>query len=100
MSDSSTKVEIGQSSFDLAAIGDWVAGNIWLFLLFAFVGFIFFIFQKGGFAEKLLDYRLRSRELDAKQVDDLRAVADIFRRKYDRADPLLPFDDSNDDQVK
>ena len=95
-----TKVELGDSSFDLAAIGDWVGNNLPIFLVLAFVAFMFFIFQKGGFAEKFLEYRIRGRELDAKQLDDSRAIADILRRKYDRPDPLLPFDDGPSDQMK
>jgi hypothetical protein len=100
MPDSPTKVSIGDSSFDIAAIGDWVAANVWLFLLVAFVMFVFFIFQKGGFAERFLDYRIRKTELEAKQLDDARVIADIFMRKHDREDPLLPFDDGLDDRLK
>lgn len=83
---------IGDSHFDVAAIGNWLASNIYLFLLVASVAFIFFIFQKGGFAEKFLESRTRARELDAKMLDDARVLADILLRKYDRDDPMLPFD--------
>ena len=93
MSGAPTKIEVGDASFDVAAVGDWVGQNVWLFLLVAFVAFIFFIFQRGGFAEKYLEYRIKIRELDAKQVDDTRILADILRRNYDREDPYLPFDE-------
>lgn len=101
MSNSNTTVVIaGDSSLDIAAVGNWLEAHIWLFLLVAFIAFLFFIFQKGGFAEKLLDYRIRSRELEAKKLDDVRVIADIFRRKYDRPDPLLPFENGSDGKVK
>ena len=94
MADSPTRVEVGDTtSFDVAAVGDWISNHVWLFLLVAFVAFIFHLFRKGGFAEKLLEYRVKVKELDAKQLDDARELADIMRRKYDREDPLLPFDD-------
>ncbi len=93
MASDATNVEIGESRFDPTAIAGWIEGHIWVFLLIAFVLFVFFIFQKGGFAEKYLDYRLKKEELDAKQLSDAKVVADIFSRKYDRDDPLLPFDD-------
>jgi hypothetical protein len=93
---SRTKVVIGDSNFDLAGIGGWIEGHVWLFLLTALVAFIFFIFQKGGFAEKLLEYRLKVRELDARQIDAARALADRLKRQYDRDDPLLPFYDPGD----
>ena len=93
MSHSPTKVKIGGSAFDPAALGNWLEGHVWLFLLIASVLFVFFLFQKGGFAEKYLDYRRARDEQKAKQLDDLRAITDVFKRKYDRPDPLLPFDD-------
>jgi hypothetical protein len=88
----STSVEVGETSFDVAGIGAWISDNIWLFMLLVFIAFIFHIFSKGGFAEKLLEYRFKGRELDAKQLDDARRLADTFAKKYDRDDPLLPFD--------
>lgn len=93
MEESTTAVSVGDAHFDVAGVGNWVASHVWLFLLIAFVAFIFFLFQKGGFAEKFLAYRTRVRELDAKKLDDVKAITDILRRKYDRADPFLPFDD-------
>ena len=97
MSNSPTRVEVGETtSFDVAAVGDWISDHVWLFLLVAFVAFVAFVFhlfRRGGFAEKLLEYRVKVKELDAKQLDDARELADIMRRKYDREDPLLPFDD-------
>jgi hypothetical protein len=97
MNESATKIAIGDSGFDLAGIGQWVSNNVSLFLLFAFVGFIFWIFQRGGFAEKYLEYRTKGKELEAKQLDDVRVLTDIFRRTYDRDDPYLPFDDETMD---
>ncbi len=96
MAQSSTTVKVGDSSFDPTAIVGWIENHVWVFLLCAAIAFVFFIFQKGGFAEKYLAYRTRKDELDAKKLDDLRAVTDIFVRKYDRPDPLLPFDDMKD----
>lgn len=93
MGNGTTAVEIGDSKFDLAAIGDWIGANIWLCLLVAAIVFIFWIFRKGAFAEKLLDYRIKQRELDAKRIDDAKELANILTRKYDRDDPLLPFPD-------
>lgn len=93
MADSPTKVEIGDSSFDVAGVGQWVSDNIWLFLLVVGIAFVFYLFQPSGFAEKLLDHRRKIRELDAKHLDDTRAIADILQRRFDREDPLLPFDD-------
>jgi len=98
MQQGSTQVTVGDSHFDVAGVGNWISDHVWLFLLVAFVAFMFWIFQKGGFAEKYLEHRTRVRELDAKQLDDLKAVTDIFRRKYDRSDPLLPFDDGLNEQ--
>lgn len=95
MGQSSTQVQVGNNSFDIVEVGNWVTNNVWVFLLVAFVVFMFHVFQKGGFAEKLLDYRIRKKELDAKQVEDVRILIDISKRKYDREDPLLPFDDPN-----
>lgn len=91
----STNVKIGEAAFDIAGVGDWAANHISFLLLIAGVAFIFWLFQKGGFAEKFLDYRIRGRELDAKQLDDTRILVDIFREKYGRDDPLLPFDDES-----
>lgn len=93
MDDSPTKINVGEGSFDIAGVGQWISDNIWLFLLLVGIGFVFFLFQKGGFAEKLLEYRIKSKELDAKQLDDTRVIADILRRRFDREDPFLPFDD-------
>lgn len=93
MAESPTKVEIGNGSFDVAGIGQWISDNIWLFLLIVGIGFVFYLFQKGGFAEKLLEYRIKSKELDSKRLDDTRVIADILRRRFDREDPFLPFDD-------
>lgn len=89
----STKVEVGENSFDIAGVGGWINDNIWMVLLFVLIGFIFYIFQPGGFAEKMLEHRAKLKELDAKQLDDTRAIADILQRRFDREDPLLPFDD-------
>lgn len=83
-------------NFDLVAIGDWISNNIWLFLLVAAVAFVFHLFRPNGFAIKWLEAKTRQRELDAKQVDDVRAIANIFAMRFDRPDPLLPFDDVND----
>jgi hypothetical protein len=98
VNESSTAVVIGDAHFDMAGIGDWAADNLEIFLIFAFVAFTFWIFRKGAFAEKFLEYRLKSRELDAKQLDDSRAVADILRRHLGPDEPLLPFDDLGDEQ--
>lgn len=92
MAGKSTSVEVGETSFDIAGVGAWITDNIWLFMMLVFIGFIFHIFVRGGFAEKFLEYRIKGRELDAKQLDDIRRLADTFARKYDRDDPLLPFD--------
>lgn len=100
MNESDTRITVGDGGFDLAGVGNWVIEHLWLFLLIAFVAFVFWLFQKGGFAEKFLDYRVRTKELDAKQLDDIRIMADIFRRTYDRDDPLLPFDDGPTDREK
>lgn len=91
-------VKIGHSSIDVVAIGNWAEAHLWMFLLIAAIGFVFFIFQKGGFAEKYLDYRVRKAELDAKKLDDVRRLADILERKFGREDPFLPFDKGNADQ--
>ena len=93
MHDSTTAVEIGDSSFDVAAIGDWAISNFEYVLIAAFIVFMFWIFQKGGFAEKYLEYRVKSKELDAKQVDDMRELTDMFRQRHGVDEPLLPFDD-------
>lgn len=88
------------SGINIVALGDWIKANIWLFLLFAFIAFIFFLFQKDGFAIKWMELKVRERELDSKQLDDARVLADIFMRRYDRPDPLLPFDSDLSDQQK
>lgn len=93
MSDSSTVIEIENSKFDLAAIGNWAEDHVEIFLLFAFIAFIFFIFRKGAFAERFLEFRLKSKELDAKRLDDSRVVADILRKQLGPDAPLLPFDE-------
>ena len=98
MAEKSTIVEFGESRFDLAGVGHWAGENLEIFLVFSFIAFIFFIFRKGAFAEQFLQYRLRARELDAKQLDDSRAVADILRRHLGPDEPLLPFDDLGEDQ--
>lgn len=92
MAKAPTAVKIGDNSFDIAAVGDWIADNIWLFLLVAFVVFMFHIFQKGGFAEKYLEYSNRKRELETKQVDDVRKIIDILDKKFEGEEPWLPFD--------
>lgn len=79
--------------FDPVAVADWISNNVWIFLLIAFVAFIFHIFRPNGFAIEWIKASTRKRELDAKQLDDARFLANIFSRKYDRPDPLLPFDD-------
>ena len=94
MTEKSTTVHVGDSSFDIAGVGDWLVHNIGFFVLLAAVAFIFFLFQKGGFAEKLLDYRLRRKELETRQLDDAKVIADMLNRRYERDDPLLPFDDA------
>lgn len=93
-----TKVVIGDSNFDLAGVGGWINDHVYLFLLIAAVAFIFFIFQKGGFAEKLLEYRLKARALDSKRLDDARALADILTRKYEGDEPRLPFGETQSEQ--
>lgn len=93
--ESPTAVTVGESHFDVGGIGDWAAANIWVFLLIAAVLFVFFLFQKGGFAEKFLEYRIKRDELESKRLDDMRVITDIFAKKYDRPDPLLPFDDND-----
>lgn len=93
MESSPTRVDVGEGSFDLAGVGGWIEAHLWLFLLFAAIVFVFFIFQKGGFAEKYLEYRTRKEELDAKRLDDMRVIADMLSRRHDRDDPLLPYDD-------
>ncbi len=92
---SGTAVKVGDSAFDPGALGNWIEAHLWVFLLIAAVGFVFFIFQKGGFAEKFLDYRIKREELDAKQLENAKAITDAFRRKHDRPDPLLPFGDND-----
>ena len=92
MAHSPTTVHVGDSSVDVAAVGNWLANHVALFVLVAAILFVFFLFQKGGFAEKYLQYRIRRQELDAKQLDDARVIADIIARRYEREDPLLPFD--------
>jgi hypothetical protein len=92
MAGKSTSVEVGETSFDIAGVGDWVAANIWVFLLIAFVVFMFHVFQKGGFAEKYLEYRNRKRELEASQSTDLRKIIETLDRKFDSDEPWLPFD--------
>lgn len=98
MGKKSTMIEFEGGQFDLAGIGNWAESHIEIFLVIAFITFIFFIFRKGAFAEKLLEYRLKAKELDAKQLDDARVVADILRRHLGPDDPLLPFDDLDDTQ--
>lgn len=98
MGESSTRIEYAGGGFDLAAVGQWVQDHIWLALLCIFIAFIFHLFRPGGFAEKYLEYRTRKSELDSKHLDDVRKLTDMFKRKYDRDDPFLPFDDGLDDQ--
>lgn len=93
-----TAVEIGEAKFDIAGVGGWINDHIWLGLLIAAVVFIFWLFQKGGFAEKLLEYRIKARELDAKKLDDARRVADILSRKYEGDEPRLPFGEDSSDK--
>jgi hypothetical protein len=92
MAESSTQVKIGENSFDIAGVGDWVTANIWVFLLIAFVVFMFHIFQRGGFAEKYLEYRNKKRELEANQSSDLRKIIETLDRKFDGDEPWLPFE--------
>ena len=92
MTEPSTKVTIGDSAFDIAGVGNWVTANIWVFLLVAFVVFMFHVFQRGGFAEKYLEYRNRNRELEASQSNDLRKIIETLDRKFDGDEPWLPFE--------
>ena len=77
----------------IGELGNWISDNIFLFLLIAGIAFLFHLFRPHGFAEKFMEYRLKQRELDAKQLDDARAIANILRRKFEIDEPLLPFDD-------
>jgi len=83
---------VGDTSFDVAGVGDWISNHVWLFLLIAFVAFVFYIFQKGGFAEKFLEYRLKREQLAAQQASDVKAIAEAMSRRNEGDEPLLPFE--------
>lgn len=101
MSDSPSTVQADGFSFDVAGILSAIEGQLWLVLLLLFIGFIFWIFQKGGFAEKYLESQNRKRELDAKQVESLREIAHILSDKYKDAEPFLPLPGfSNDEEER
>ncbi|QLC25774.1 hypothetical protein HFP57_12610 [Parasphingopyxis algicola] len=92
MSSRNTAVEGGGFSFDVRAIGDWITDNIWLFLLIVLIAYIFFISRKDGLASKYLDYRAKTREIEASKVEGLRRLAQLFESSYGPDEPLLPFD--------
>lgn len=96
MSGSSTKVEAEGYSFDASGLLNLVGDNLWLVLLLLAIAFIFFIFRKGAFAEKLLESRNRKHELDARQVESLRHIADTLSKKYEGDQPFLPLPDFTD----
>jgi len=79
--------------FDLAGLLSALEAHLPMVLLLLFVGFMFWVFQKGGFAERFLDARQRKRELDARQLENLRHIADKLGRKYDGDEPFLPLPD-------
>ena len=89
----STVIESEVVTFDLAGILGVIEDKLWLVLVIAFIVFMFWIFQKGGFAEKLLDSRQRQRELEAKKLENLRHISDKLSRKYDGDEPFLPLPD-------
>lgn len=93
-------IKTGDGSIDVIALVNWANEHIWVFLLIAAVLFIFFLFQRGGFAEKYLEYRTKREELDANKARDMRVIVEMFRRRHDREDPLLPleFGDGPDDR--
>jgi hypothetical protein len=99
MATSDTRVVVGGASFDLAGVGGWALSNVWFVLLICAVLFIFYLFQPGGFAEKFMEYRNKKRELDVKQLDAARELSDKLRQQYDRDEPYLPFDKSDDKRL-
>lgn len=92
----STVVQAKDVEFDLAGVLGVIEDKLWIILLLLFVAFIFYIFQKGGFAEKYLESRNRARELDARQVENVRYIADKLSRKFDGDEPFLPLPDFTD----
>ena len=100
MSKPSTVVKSDNLEFDVAGVGDWLVDNVEFALVLALIAFIFYLFQKGGFAEKLLQYRLEKQRLEAQQKADLRAIAEAFHKKFETDSPLLPFDELKDEEDK
>lgn len=91
-----TDVSVGNISLNLSDVGDWIYQNIWLCLLIALILLIFHILRPKGFGSDVLTYMTRKAELDARQLDDARALADMLSTRFGRSDPFLPFDKPRD----
>lgn len=83
----------GGVEFDLASIGNWLTEHPWLVLFFVLVLFLFWIFQKDGFAIRYLEYRNRKREIESQKVSELQTLLPLIRKRVLPSQPQLPFDD-------
>lgn len=77
-----TDVKVGEVKFDLAAVGQWVSTHPWLAVLFVLIGYFFLISMKGGLLSKLIDYRLKRRELEARIAIDQLALTQKLEDRY------------------
>jgi hypothetical protein len=78
MANGSIPVEVGDSSFDLGQVGEWIGAHPYLTAIIILVAYIFWISRKDGLLGAMLEYRIKRRELDTEvESDRLKLVGQL-----------------------
>ncbi len=74
-------IQVGDTHFDLAAVGDWIAVHWLLTTVIIFVGLLFWVLRPSGFGSEVLRFLTARDELASKRVE---RSADLARRLESR----------------